>query len=378
MGISAFTPFSYSRAHDLLLSICGEHEQGDEEKIECIYVSLYGVSDIAQIKEKLAYFFWSKWLSKQPKVHKYKADKRFDIVSKVTAGAAELVAEKFGVKNVVTGTFEYISEYMREHGEYLYVFDDLERCDIDINQVLGYINEIVEQQNSRVLLVGNEKEFAAHKQSENLHGKYDVALNSNIDWEENTGSASGKLTLGQIQGKADKLFPKDSSYKLTKEKVIGLTVKYQSNLSECYDSLCDSKFKENKDHLVQLKECAMNVFENHGCENLRILLSGLQAYLRIYDVVKKNTIGENDEIVFDVCERFLQSTLSLNIVLKTNGKIPTWENENQLYQYVFYGSVWDSKSSGEAYQFIDKYLESGHMDEHMGKMTVKKVIDVIN
>src|SRR5690606_22201504 len=41
----------------------------------------------------------------------------------------------------------------------LFIFDDLERCDLPINRVLGYINEFVEHEDRKVIIIANEKEI---------------------------------------------------------------------------------------------------------------------------------------------------------------------------------------------------------------------------
>lgn len=41
----------------------------------------------------------------------------------------------------------------------LYIFDDLERCDIPINKTLGYINQFVEHKGKKAIIIANEKEI---------------------------------------------------------------------------------------------------------------------------------------------------------------------------------------------------------------------------
>ena len=43
---------------------------------------------------------------------------------------------------------------------YIFVFDDLERCDCPINEVFGLINGLVEHEGTKVILVANEKEIS--------------------------------------------------------------------------------------------------------------------------------------------------------------------------------------------------------------------------
>ncbi len=57
----------------------------------------------------------------------------------------------------------------------LFVFDDLERCDIPIAQALGYINNLVERDGCKVIIIGNQEEIKDNadylKGKEKLIGK---------------------------------------------------------------------------------------------------------------------------------------------------------------------------------------------------------------
>ncbi len=43
--------------------------------------------------------------------------------------------------------------------DYILIFDDLERCSINIINLLGYINFFVEHQSYKVILIANEEEL---------------------------------------------------------------------------------------------------------------------------------------------------------------------------------------------------------------------------
>ena len=61
------------------------------------------------------------------------------------------------------------------------IFDDLERCDCPVNEVLGYINTYVEHDGMKVIIVANQKEIGKRTYFENLELKYLVAAHENID-----------------------------------------------------------------------------------------------------------------------------------------------------------------------------------------------------
>ncbi|MDZ4021835.1 P-loop NTPase fold protein [Pseudomonas sichuanensis] len=45
----------------------------------------------------------------------------------------------------------------------IYIFDDLERCGLAPEKVLGYINQFVEHENKRVIIIANEQEFGKNE-----------------------------------------------------------------------------------------------------------------------------------------------------------------------------------------------------------------------
>jgi predicted AAA+ superfamily ATPase len=53
-----------------------------------------------------------------------------------------------------------LSEVLDKFQLKVYIFDDIERSEIPINKVLGYINEFVEHGGCKVIIVGNEAEIA--------------------------------------------------------------------------------------------------------------------------------------------------------------------------------------------------------------------------
>ena len=63
------------------------------------------------------------------------------------------------------------------------IFDDLERCKIPINDLLGYINQFVEHLNLKVIIVANEKEINKIV-DKNLELKYLIASLNHIDTTE--------------------------------------------------------------------------------------------------------------------------------------------------------------------------------------------------
>ena len=127
----------------------------------------------------------------------------------ITLPIADIVAEKVGLPIGKTFGHNFL-RYFRERKEsatfskndYFFVFDDLERCPMPLDEVMGYISNFVEQYEAKVILIGNEEEI--EQNFSRLPEFYQVALNSEVEWPEfpNPGAETRKSAgLPQSQGK---------------------------------------------------------------------------------------------------------------------------------------------------------------------------------
>jgi hypothetical protein len=131
----------------------------------------------------------------------------------------------------------------------LYVFDDLERCAMPINTVLGYINEFVEHDDQKVVIVANEQ---------------------GLESEE---------------------------YKTRKEKLIGKTLEMQSTFDEAlayFTTLIDSV--QAKSFLEAKRAEIASVYQQSGLNNLRILQQTMWDFERFF-VALTERHREKDEAI---------------------------------------------------------------------------------
>ncbi len=130
-----------------------------------VYVSLYGLSTIDEIDQALFQAIYP--------VLGHKA-------TKVGARLTKTLLGRFGINP----NFR-LDELLNKFTADLYVFDDLERCEAPINTALGYINDFVEHEGCKVVVIGNETELSSRegyaKRREKLIGK---TLEVQSDFEE--------------------------------------------------------------------------------------------------------------------------------------------------------------------------------------------------
>jgi KAP family P-loop domain len=125
-----------------------------EESKRPIYVSLYGLSTIDEIDAALFQAIYPAlgWKT-----------------TKVGVRVGKTLLKKFGLDPDIKAA-DLISKFDAN----TYVFDDLERCEASKNIVLGYINEFVEHDGCKVIVIANEAEISEpeyRKRREKLIGK---------------------------------------------------------------------------------------------------------------------------------------------------------------------------------------------------------------
>lgn len=108
-----------------------------------IYISLYGVSSVEEINKLICMR-----LLKLSGVIEISEN-----MSKIVKGISMVlkVSGKFDM-NEYSDLFELIDKK-----DIIFFIDDLERCNISINEILGYINELLE--NNKVIIIANQAEI---------------------------------------------------------------------------------------------------------------------------------------------------------------------------------------------------------------------------
>lgn len=134
---------------------------------KCLYVSLYGMTSFPEIED--AFFQQLQpFLSSKPVVLVR------NIFTQVIKGTLKIDLNHDGKEDgtLTIGTPDLnLTQYFTNLDKILLIFDDLERCQIDISNLLGYINYFVEHQGLKVIVVANEDELFK-QDSSNLSNSY--------------------------------------------------------------------------------------------------------------------------------------------------------------------------------------------------------------
>lgn len=233
---------------------------GEGVSLKPIYVSLYGLKNTSQITESIDRVLHPLLYSKGAELTK----KLLGIAGKVVLKTSFDVNKNGSEDISLDATLDSLSLLLSKDniiGNKLVIFDDLERCLIDMKLLLGYINSFVEHGSCHVILVGDETRVVSR-------------------W---------KKTLIEF-----------------KEKTVGREFEIMPDVDDAITCFLHGYIPSNE-WLQNQKTLITDIFHATECNNLRILRQCLYDFNGLYAEVG-DSIGKNDDL-------FMQSLLASYIVV---------------------------------------------------------------
>lgn len=246
-----------------------------------LYISLYGITSTESIQKLIFQSFRDDYLKKlddklPEKMKLFKSsttsNKKIDIDFQSIAykSVASFTSNWLLEKGIDSTEFELVDFVSPQN--IVIIFDDLERCQVDIHEILGYINNLVEHNGVKSIVVANEEQISRG-----------VSFSSVVHTEEKniSSSISSENTV---------------TYKRTKEKLIGLTIKYEPYLEEIYDKVMESIIHGNltRVELRKYKNDILAIFAQRQHQNIRTLHFFFIAYEKLSTVFKQSSDKFND------------------------------------------------------------------------------------
>lgn len=345
-------------------------EELSEKRI--YYISLYGVSSSEQIMDEI----YSSMVEQI--INKNLGEKTGQIIEKGITFTSKLITAGMKYFNVDTKDLPQLSD-IKELKDAIIIFDDLERCELDINQTLGIINNLVEHNDVKVILVANQNEIGKINFSRGLSHKYQIAIDDRIELDEKGRQKNSKVryTKEQLNKRVEKLFSEDIFYKKVKEKLIGLTIYYQPNLTEVYIAVVEKYIKEKKakDYLISNRQKIVNIFEEKRHYNIRTLIFALIAFEKFYIIIDAITFEEHKYIAHEL-DNVLKYTIISAIQIKS-GKPPySWEKNSSKSGIVYYDIKNIVENRVYGYRFVDNYLLQCDLNKEYVEETILEIANI--
>ena len=271
-------------------------------KYKTIYMSLYGISNLEEISKKIfieTTQLMDKSLRRYMSTHKQTAIPEY-------AKTSLDMANFFGVAQ--NGEKIDYDEFFAINDKVL-CFDDLERANVDVIDILGYINNFVEHDHMKTIIICNEKELATKMKSENLEMKTFIATYL-LDKQGELNNNDLPM-IEKIKDRIETVFERTNDYERIKEKLIGETFEYAPKFDYIINGIL-MRYESNPGLVKFLRENSnliMSTFKRSGTRNLRILKQSLNDFKKIYEMTDKfypntNKIVMQTMLIFTIAASF--------------------------------------------------------------------------
>ena len=361
------------------------------KRFTTIYMSLYGISNLEEISKKI--FIETTQLMDKNLRKFMNANEQSTIPEYAKTGID--MANFFGVTQ--SGDKVDYAEFFSTDDKVL-CFDDLERANVDVIDILGYINNFVEHDHIKTIIICNEKELSTKLKSSNLEMKTFIATYL-LD-KQNELNKNDKPMVEKIQKKIETVFDKANDYERIKEKLIGETFEYAPKFDYIINGIL-MRYENNPDLIRFLREntrLIISTFERSGTRNLRILKHALNDFKKIYEMVNKNYPNTSNRVM----QTMLIFTIAISFEIKA-GKVTKDKfiniKDNEEYKSIlvssrilmdnrqFYIKEFDNnyyynfKSEYRFFKFIEYYVRTRIFDMKLFKEnmeTIRNTVDTEN
>ena len=366
-----------------------ESMQLNGKKYTPIYMSLYGISNLEEISKKI-FIETTQLMDKNLK--KYMNTSGVSTIPEYAKTGLDM-ANFFGVTQ--NGDRIDYGKFFSTHDKVL-CFDDLERANVDVIDILGYINNFVEHDHIKTIIICNEKELSTKLKNSNLEMKTFIATYL-LDKENKLNVKTDKPMVERIQDTIEYVFDKANDYERIKEKLIGETFEYVPEFNYIINGLL-MRYEKYPDLIRFLREntkLIISTFNKSGTRNLRILKHSLTSFKKIFDMVNKSYPNTNHRVL----QTMLIFTIAISFEIKA-GKITKDKfiniNNNEEYKSIlvssrvfmdnrqFYIKEFDNnyyynfKAEYRFFKFIEIYVRTRIFDMKVFKQDMETIINTVD
>lgn len=248
-------------------------KENTKDKVEFIKISLFGLTKLSSINNKIIF-----------KLLSIKEKGFFGDVANIGVKVLDSFGKKLNLSIQDVPIEQIINKLDKE---FIFIFDDLERANIPISEILGYINYFIEQSNFKVIIIVNENEITDNEK-----------------------------------------------FIKFKEKVIGKTFEVRHN----FNNVLNSFLKEEKYNLLnENKEIIIDIYNKANYKNLRHIKQTILDFEYIIKLIDNEYI-KNKEFVSTLIYHFF----ALNIEIK-EGKL----KEDELQKHNIYSNYLNEHTKTE-------------------------------
>lgn len=283
-----------------------------------IYISLYGIESTVDISNQI-YLDYIKL-----------NDKR---IQKIAILGGKVISDLIKSKGIDLSKCikpEDFKDFIDIH-DCIIIFDDIERCKCNINDMFGYINNFIEHKSMKVIMIANEDEIGNVTDGKNKYyekvKKKRAEKNNNIS-DSFSEKSENKILKVENKGNNSLQENKIEEYLRIKEKVIGATIKYKPNLNNSMISIIEFNIHDNKleKELISSISEFRRIAEKYKHVNLRTFQFFISKISKIYSLIKDKEYMDKEEVF----RTLMNYTFKVCIYYKKGLYMSEWKT-NELY-----------------------------------------------
>lgn len=348
-----------------------------KREIKFIYVSSYGVKSTNELDSKIYEKIILEFLPE-----KFKS--KYQDIERGLGSLYEIIKEFKKLPNIPKNSIRNLIEILQKRNSknYILIFDDIERCEMPITELLGYINEFVEHKSMKTIIIANEKEILKKKMYSNNELKYLVAENKMLDipieknriddifYKNNKlgKDEDKKINIEELDKMVEKIFGEDLLYSQIKEKLIGITIFYVPDLKSVLETIIDEEISNQK-----VKECIktydnklINIMQNKNHINIRTLKIALKIIEKIFNVMFEMDLSMYEERIVHNCRTDILTYTMFECIEYKEGNSKE-SNKTEIFTISEENNYMDVKNG---FSFIDDIIKKSYIN-------CKKVKEVI-
>lgn len=366
-----------------------------------IYMSLYGINSLEEISKKI-FIETNPMISKTLK--KFVDTREGNLIPEYVKTGLDM-ANLFGSTSFSADKVDFSKMFAID--DKILCFDDLERANVDVIDILGYINNFVEHDGIKTILICNEKELATKFKNNNhelksLIATYILDKEGMIEKKEKKQLFSGdkeepkKPLATLIDEKVADIFDKANAYERIKEKLIGETFEYVPEYAYILSGMI-MKYSYNEelsDFFKRNTSLIIAAFKKSDTRNLRILKHALNDFEKVFNETIKNYPNISPQIL----KTMLTFTIAVSFEIKAGNvskeKLKAIKNNEEYSSVIFTSKIlkesnqfylreFDNKyflnnfSKYKFFKFIEIYVRTRFFDEKIFKENVEAAIATI-
>ncbi len=357
-----------------------------------IYISLYGINSIEEISKKI-------FLETNPVItktlKKFAENTDGNVIPEYVKTGVD-IANLYGTMQVDGGRIDFAKMFTTD--DKVLCFDDLERANIDIIDILGYINNFVEHDGIKTILICNEKELAIKFKNNNIEIKTLIA--TLMLEKEGKGKKSELVdtleepVANKLEEKVESIFDRANAYERIKEKLVGECFEYVPEYSYILSGMI-MRYDYNKPFEKFLKMeigTIISTFNKTNTRNLRVLKHALNDFERVYDNITREYPDVSNELLRIVLIFTIAISFEIKVGNVVKAKFSSVKSNEEYKSIIFTSNILNgssqyylrefdtryflnSKEDYRFFKFVEMYVRTRMFDEKQFKEDMKKAIN---